>query len=264
MTGPAPGSRRKRDPTDGRSVTGASLRERTLASPDRPVAVAAVGDGEFVGVVESALSPADGVEVVTASDPATVASGLDGIDCLVAGDGDGYGSLHDAARSHDPAVPLLVLTGGSPEVELTDRWTEWLPYGSVASTDGLLLSRVRALFDRRRTQTLARRVVAATEAVPDGVAVAGPDGEFRLANRSFERRFGYGRDELLGQSWRTVFAPGAVSRIEDSLLSTAERRWRWTGTCEAERASGEAVAVETSVDGLWDGSLAFVVSAGKT
>jgi PAS domain-containing protein len=61
------------------------------------------------------------------------------------------------------------------------------------------------------------------EAAPDAMVVVNQKGGIALLNVQAERRFGYRRDELLGQRVTTIIPEGFAERLlADALRSTAE------------------------------------------
>ena len=69
------------------------------------------------------------------------------------------------------------------------------------------------------------------EAAPDAMVVVNPAGEIVLLNVQAEKRFGYSRDELLGQKVKNIIPDGFAERlIADGTRSTAEALAQQIGT----------------------------------
>src|SRR6202035_2113977 len=69
------------------------------------------------------------------------------------------------------------------------------------------------------------------EAAPDAMVVVNQDGRIVLLNVQAEKRFGYRRDELLGQRVTTIIPEGFAERLRaDALRSTAEALEQQIGT----------------------------------
>jgi PAS domain S-box-containing protein len=69
------------------------------------------------------------------------------------------------------------------------------------------------------------------EAAPDAMVVVNQDGEIILLNVQAEKKFGYRRDELLGQRVTTIIPEGFAERLlADALRSTAEALEQQIGT----------------------------------
>lgn len=104
-----------------------------------------------------------------------------------------------------------------------------------------------------------RRTVAGPDPVPEGIAVAGPEGDVEAVDRAFASRFGYDREQLVGAPWRDLLADGEVERLESTAIPAAEDGWRWVGSCVGRRSDGERIAVRVRIAGIDDGSLTFAV-----
>lgn len=228
-----------------------------LRTPDDAITVLAVAPTAD-GAVARALAPDDRFDHRTA---APDDADLGDVDCVVASDPPDASGLLERTRRTRPALPFVLFAADAPtavvESVLSDSWTGYVPKDADAAAE-LLRHRVREIVADRRTAALLRRVLAGVETSRDGVAVTGRDGEFEYVSKAFAARFDRAPDALLGTPWREVYAPAGRARIEDAAPALSEG-WRWTGDCEARRASGESFTVRTSVFGLDDGSLAFVV-----
>lgn len=237
------------------------------AGPPEMTALCVDDDGNYLSLLSSRLGRVDGVEVRTETDPSAALGRLDEADCVVSDYAmptmDGL-ALLDAVRETAPRLPFVLLTGCSdPDVAatvLSRPRTDYLQKSSVATSGDLLAARARSLVGWSRAATLSRRALAALETVTDGVAIAGPGGRFRVVDPAFACRFDREEDALVGTPWRAVFADDAVDRMESSGLSAVEDGWRWSDTCIGRRADGTEFPVATTVAGLEDGSLVFVVS----
>src|SRR5580658_11262661 len=69
------------------------------------------------------------------------------------------------------------------------------------------------------------------EAAPDAMVVVNQVGEIVLLNVQAEQRFGYRRDELLGQQVKTIIPEGFAERlIADGMRSAADALAQQIGT----------------------------------
>ena len=86
------------------------------------------------------------------------------------------------------------------------------------------------------------------EAAPDAMVVVNQNGAIVLANVQAEKRFGYRRDELLGQRVTTIIPEGFAERLlADALRSTAEALGQQIGTgieLIGTRKDGSAFPIE--------------------
>ncbi|MBW3631338.1 MAG: PAS domain S-box protein, partial [Gemmatimonadetes bacterium] len=68
--------------------------------------------------------------------------------------------------------------------------------------------------ERKRQEAALHRTTAALDASMDGICVIASNGLFEYVNQAKARTFGYDSpDQLVGQSWRTLYPPGEVLRI---------------------------------------------------
>jgi PAS domain S-box-containing protein len=98
------------------------------------------------------------------------------------------------------------------------------------------------------------------EAAPDAMVVVNPKGEIVLLNVQAEKRFGYSRDELLGQKVKNIIPEGFAERlIADGTRSTADALAQQIGTgieLTGRRKNGSEFPIEImlsplhSVDGI--------------
>jgi len=64
------------------------------------------------------------------------------------------------------------------------------------------------------------------EAAPDAMVVVNQGGEIVLFNVQAEKQFGYSRDELLGQSVKSIITRGSRSGWSRTLCDPRRTRWR--------------------------------------
>src|SRR6266853_3339163 len=60
------------------------------------------------------------------------------------------------------------------------------------------------------------------EAAPDAMVVVNPGGDIVLLNVQAENKFGYSRDELVGQKIKNIIPEGFAERLIADALRTAE------------------------------------------
>lgn len=239
--------------------------ERLIPDPDAPASPVTVlcvdGDESGLADIEAALGDG-GFAPVTGTSTAALRH-VGEVDCVVSGDelGDVTATeFLDDLRERDPEVPFL-LHANDPapaltEAVLDDERTDFLSRDAPAA-DALLRRRIRGLVEPRRATRALQRLLVGVQAARDGIAVAGPDGDFRFVNRVYATRLGYDPDELVGRPWRDAYADEAVEHIESAALPSIESGWRWTGRCAERRKGGETTPARTCIVGLDDGSLVF-------
>ncbi|HMI52214.1 MAG TPA: PAS domain S-box protein [Candidatus Saccharimonadales bacterium] len=86
----------------------------------------------------------------------------------------------------------------------------------------------RDISERRETEAKYRGLL---EAAPDAMVVVNQDGEIVLLNLQAEKRFGYHRDELVGQKVKNIIPEGFAERlIADGIRTAAEALAQQIGT----------------------------------
>ncbi len=95
----------------------------------------------------------------------------------------------------------------------------------------------------------------ATELLPTGVAVIGPDGTIALANQQIERQFNYDRDELIGRPV-DLLLPGSLPN-EDADDRSADGHRRLLG----RRSDGSEFPLEVDLNPVRIGEATYVVAA---
>jgi formate hydrogenlyase transcriptional activator len=95
----------------------------------------------------------------------------------------------------------------------------------------------------------------ATELLPTGVLVIGPDGAIVLANQQSERQFAYERDQLIGRPV-DLLLPGSLPREdEDDREPVSER------TVLGRRSDGSEFPVEIELNPVGIGETVFMVAS---
>lgn len=166
-------------------------------------------------------------------------------------------------REVDDSLPIVLYTADPPESVLEELfvhdWVDYQPRGADADAIAPLARRIRRLVDRRRTHDALRRTAAGLTATQDGIAIVDPDGTVAFANGQYARAFGVDRDRIVGTHWREQYPDAEAARLATDAIPAAAEGWRWTGQCAGRDGNGDRVTVQTSIVGLPDGSLIFVV-----
>jgi PAS domain S-box-containing protein len=102
------------------------------------------------------------------------------------------------------------------------------------------------------------------EAAPDAMVVVNQDGEIVLLNVQAEKRFGYTREELVGQQVTSIIPEGFAQRLyADGLRSAAEALAQQIGTgieLTARRKDGSTFPIELMLSPL-ESTEGFLVTA---
>lgn len=109
---------------------------------------------------------------------------------------------------------------------------------------------------------------AAIEATLDGIALLGPDEKYFYLNDAHLKLFGYSSsEELIGKTWRAIYPPSEIRRIEKEIFPVLIRDGYWKGETLGIKKDGTPVEQEISLSPLQGGGLVCIcrdVSDRKT
>jgi len=167
----------------------------------------------------------------------------------------------DDLRSAEDAQAQQIGTG----IELTGRRKDRSAFpieimlSPLESAEGILVTAairdisVRKAAEKRLTQ-MEGRYRGLLEAAPDAMVVVNQGGEIVLLNVQAEKRFGYRRDELLGQKVTNIIPEGFAERlIADRLRSAEDALAQQIGTgieLTGRRKDGNAFPIEIMLSPL--------------
>jgi len=96
---------------------------------------------------------------------------------------------------------------------------------------------------------------AAVDAATDGLAITDPQGCYIYLNQAHLVMFGFTEEELLGASWRTIYAPGEAMRIEREAFARLATHGSWRGEAVGRHRNGRDVYQEVVLSLLPDGGI---------
>jgi PAS domain S-box-containing protein len=146
--------------------------------------------------------------------------------------------IADGMRSAADALAQQIGTG----IELTGRRKDRSEFpieimlSPLESADGILVTAaIRDISVRKAAEKhvaqMEGRYRGLLEAAPDAMVVVNQAGDITLLNVQAEQRFGYRRDELLGQTIKTIIPEGFAERlIADRMRSAADALAQQIGT----------------------------------
>src|ERR1019366_897292 len=146
--------------------------------------------------------------------------------------------IADRLRSEEDALAQQIGTG----IELSGRRKDGsefpleLMLSPLASAEGTLVTAaIRDISVRKSAEAhlvqMESRYRGLLEAAPDAMVVVNQAGEIVLLNLQAEKRFGYRRDELLGQKVKNIIPEGFAERlIADRLRSEEDALAQQIGT----------------------------------
>jgi PAS domain S-box-containing protein len=167
----------------------------------------------------------------------------------------------DGLRSADDALAQQIGTG----IELSGRRKDGsafpleLMLSPLESAEGILVTAaIRDISVRKAAEQhvvqMEGRYRGLLEAAPDAMVVVNQAGDIVLLNVQAEKKFGYRRDELLGQKVKNIIPEGFAERLaSDGLRSAADALAQQIGTgieLSGRRKDGSAFPLELMLSPL--------------
>ena len=190
----------------------------------------------------------------------SAADGLDRLsegayDCIVSDydmpEMDGLGFL-TAVREEFSVLPFLLFTGkGSEEVAseaISAGVTDYLQKGGGTSQYAVLANRIRNVVERHRSKREAeasqKRLSLLFERSPLGIVEWNEDIEFERLNETGENILGYGKEELIGESWEKIVPEDEHGDFADVISEVLEGEGGNDAVLENVTADGERIVCE--------------------
>ena len=102
--------------------------------------------------------------------------------------------------------------------------------------------------ERRQAERDLKQQLAAVEAAIDGIAILDSEERYIYLNHSHVHLFGYeDSTDLLGQTWRHLYAPDEVERFERDIFPFLLQDGHWQGEATGKRRDGSTFAEEVSL-----------------
>ncbi|PTY07363.1 hypothetical protein DB347_08665 [Opitutaceae bacterium EW11] len=140
-------------------------------------------------------------------------------------------------------VRYLAKKGGYRWIEVFARLTLDAG-GAIVGTSGTLTD----ITARREAEDLMRRQSTAIETAVDGIAILNHEGVYSYLNSTHLSLFGYASgEELVGKTWRELYAPEEIAEIEQRVFPQLKREGTWRGTMRARRRDGTFFDEELSL-----------------
>ncbi len=90
----------------------------------------------------------------------------------------------------------------------------------------------------------------------DGIALLDAEGKYYYLNEVHLKMFGYDNEaELIGKTWKDIYGPEEITRIETALFPLLMANGKWMGETLGLTKDGKPVFQEISLTGLPDGGL---------
>jgi PAS domain S-box-containing protein len=149
-----------------------------------------------------------------------------------------------------PEEPLTTADG----VEKTFA-TRKIPYDPIDTRGDAVLGVSTDITERKQREAELEVQAAAMEAAMDGISILDEDGEYIYMNEAHAAVFDHDPEELIGSSWRQVYADAEIKRIEQDVFPTLEQERQWRGETVGMRRDGSSVTQEITLSLLDDGKL---------
>ncbi|MGB3513664.1 MAG: PAS domain S-box protein [Microcoleaceae cyanobacterium] len=143
-----------------------------------------------------------------------------------------------------------VILSGKPQMHLVEQRQlpngsqVWLDISKVPLVDENgkifgILGTYADITQRKRVEDQLKQQSIAIEAAIDGMAILADGEHFSYSNQAHLQILGYeNAEELLGQSWRVLYEPEEIKRIEQEAFPVIAKQGFWRGECMAKRKDG--------------------------
>jgi len=141
----------------------------------------------------------------------------------------------------------------------------WISENAIAVHDpqGALLyyeGTVEDITERKRTEEVLARQLAAIETSIDGISIVDTEGRFIYMNQAHAQIYGYDDPaELIGKSWAVLYQPSELRRFQQQIMPRFQQQGHWRGEAIGKKRDGSTYAQEVSLAGLEGGELVCVV-----
>lgn len=100
------------------------------------------------------------------------------------------------------------------------------------------------------------KLIEAINTSHEGIALLDVDGNYVWMNNSHESMFGYGKDELVGKNWSTIYKPEDVEWFIENVFPLLDKNYKWSGEAKAICKDGVTIINEVIyLTKLQDGGL---------
>lgn len=110
--------------------------------------------------------------------------------------------------------------------------------------------------NRQVNHAFGQLMAKAIETAHDGIALLDKDGVYLYLNEAHIKIFGYENEsELKGRTWRAIYGPDEIQRIESVLFPLLMREGSWSGVTVGCMKNGEPIHQHITLTTLNDGGL---------
>lgn len=102
--------------------------------------------------------------------------------------------------------------------------------------------------DRKQAQITLQKHLAVIEAATEGIAILDQNSQYTYLNKAHVTIFGYSdASELIGKTWKELYYPEEISRLERDVFPILLEQKRWRGEATAKKKDGTTFAEEVSL-----------------
>lgn len=76
-------------------------------------------------------------------------------------------------------------------------------------------------------------LITAINTSHEGIAILNSDGIYVYMNSAHESMFGYGKNELIGKSWTSIYSKDDVKRFIEHIFPIIDKEGYWSGEATA-------------------------------
>ncbi|OYR43604.1 PAS domain-containing protein [Halorubrum sp. Eb13] len=170
---------------------------------------------------------------------------------------EGFQAVRDAGReraSGEAAEPVTILRADGSTVPVDVRSTPFTHAGTE-----YVLGIFTDASERVAHLTRVERQATAMDLTTSGIALLDADGTYTYLNDAHVTMFGYDdADELLGGTWRQIYADDVIERIEREVLPVVAETGSWDGELVGVKRDGTPITQRVSLAQLPDGGITCV------
>ncbi len=153
-----------------------------------------------------------------------------------------YAAFKDGAIYHIEDEVLWRKDGTSFPVEYTSR-----PIHDDKSQIVGAVVTFKDITERQKAEKARGHLQHAIDQGIEGLALLDQNGLYTYINRAHAAMYGYTVDELIGQSWKTLYSTDQLAYIDESCLLHLRDSGKWQGELVGLRKDGTTFSVEISL-----------------
>lgn len=108
------------------------------------------------------------------------------------------------------------------------------------------LQLARTLAAHKQFELLHTRILFAFDHAMEGIALLDQSGRYTYMNRAHANIYGYETAELIGKSWKHLYAPEWIAKIETVFFPLLMNSRHWHGETTGKKKLGDSISTEVS------------------